>query len=337
MALAVVVFLSFLIPSLPLYGLTADSDQPITLVGKTMGTQYHIKFYGLRPVPIHQTIESILEQINDQMSTYRDDSEISRLNQNEAHQWVEVSPAVLEVSQLAAQVHKMTNGAFEPTVGRLVNLWGFGPQYVPNKIPDSETLKSTRERIGLEHIDMRTNPPYLRKLVSGIDLDFSGIAKGYAVDRVARQLESWGLTRYMVEIGGEVRVGAPKPAGEPWMIGIESPSNQRGQIVQALALQQQSLATSGDYRNYYEMDGKRYSHIIDPRTGYPIKHRTASVSVITKTCAEADALATGFMVLGAEKGLAIAEKYDIAVLFLVREGERFVEKASTAFTPFLAP
>ena len=300
----------------------AGSLPPLVHIsGRTMGTSYHISFYGMRPISIHDEIERLLVRINEQMSTYLEDSEISRFNRAEAGVWFPVSRDFAQVVADAKQMHALSGGSFEPTIEPLVNLWGFGPMKMPNKVPATEVISDTLTEIGMDKVQVKLDPPSLRKEHKKVEIDLSAMAKGFGVDKVALFLESIGLDRYMVEIGGEVRVGRKKPDGLAWMIGIQMPEDGGGlELARILKLEQGSVATSGDYRNYYEKDGKRYSHIIDPLTGFPIKHKLASVTVVTKRCADADALATAFMVMGSDKGLDLAKEQSLAVLFVVRDG-----------------
>ncbi len=318
--------------------LAKDSSDALSLQrlsGKTMGTQYHIKFYGASQLEALQAdIDQTLVGLNREVSTYIVDSEISRFNRAPAKQWFEVSHHFYTITEAAKKVHKLTQGAFDPTIGALVNLWGFGPQGTRRSVPEPAVIQSTLNKIGFDKVLLRASPRSIQRQSDEIYLDLSAIAKGYGVDLIAEMLESRKIVSYMVEIGGEVRTRGKKANGKPWVIGIEKPAALARQSLKPVRPGSKALATSGDYRNYFESKGQRYSHLIDPRTGTPIQHRLASVSVLADTCAEADALATAFMVLGTEATLAIAERHAIPVFLLVRGKNGFEERSSKAMHAF---
>ncbi|MFW7377305.1 MAG: FAD:protein FMN transferase [Oligoflexus sp.] len=313
----------------------ALAEPQVTLRGNTMGTYYQIKFYGLRPIDVHGKIEALLVKINQQMSTYIPDSEISRISTNASDEWQPVSKEFLEVALMSQKLFRMTRGAFDPTVGNIVGLWGFGPRYMPTRVPDTASLQKALKESGFDKIELREDQAAIRKSQPELSIDFSGIAKGYAVDQIAEYLESIGLTRYLVEIGGDLRSGQSKPDGTEWTIAVERPSAIPGEHMRVIFPRGRGLATSGDYRNYFEVDGKRYSHLINPTTGFPIANNVASVTVAAESCAEADGLATALMVLGLEKGTKVADEYGIPVLWIVRENEEFREIHNQAFEVFI--
>ena len=225
------------------------------------------------------------------------------------------------------EVSRRTGGAFDPTVGPLVRLWNFGPgRHAMDQTPSDEAIDAALAKVGYQKIETRLSPAAIKKADPQMELDLSGIAKGYAVDRVAELLNRLNVENYMVEVGGEVRTHGVNPDGQPWRIAIEKPDAEGRSIQQVIELADEAMATSGDYRNYFEVDGVRYSHLLDPTTGRPIRHRLASVSVRTPTCMEADALATGMIVLGPEKAEELAAKEGLDVTLLVREGTGFTEK-----------
>lgn len=307
----------------------------ITYTGKTMGTSYNIticagpKDNKIRPV--HPLIKEELERINDWMSTYLADSELSRFNRFEGREWLDVSPATAQVVKEAQRVSRATKGAFDVTVGPLVKLWNFGPDPGPMRVPESKAIEAARARVGFEKLEVRDDPPALRKLQSDLSVNLSAIAKGFGVDRVAELLDRLDIKNYLVEIGGEVRTRGTKLDGSIWRIGVEMPADNKRVVNEIVELRNLSLATSGDYRNFFIDGEKRYSHTIHPRTGMPVEHSLASVTVIRPTCMEADALATALMVLGPEEGFAFASEHDIAALFLVRENDAFTRKPTPAF------
>ena len=276
-------------------------------------------------------VDDLLEEINDQMSTYREDSELSRFNRHDSTEWFPVSSETEYTVALALSIAADSDGAFDPTVGPLVRLWGFGPGPRTSDVPSDEVVAEALSRVGYDMVETRDDPPALRKLDPGVELDLSAIAKGFGVDRVAESLREGGVADFMVEIGGEVRVSGERPDGSGWRIGVEAPASDERRAGWALSLTDSSLATSGDYRNYFEVDGQRYSHTIDPRTGRPVTHRLASVTIVADDCATADAWATTLMVLGPEAGLRWAEEREIAAWLLTHEGEGVSEAATSGF------
>lgn len=309
------------------------------IAGPVFGTQYHINVV-LTDNESHlenlgSGIEQVLEDVDASMSTWREDSELSRLNRREDQSaWIELSEPLYEVLTTAARVSELTDGAFDVTIGPVVNLWGFGPEARPDEVPDESELQAKLEATGYENIELRSDPPALRARKPQY-IDLSAIAKGYAVDAVARYLDNAGVEAYLVEIGGEVRVNGRKPNGDAWRLAIEEPVSERRQINRVVALDSQAMATSGDYRNYYESDGRRYSHTIDPETGKPIRHNLASVTVIADNCMLADALATGFNVMGYERAQALATRENIAAYFIVRSDDGFEVHYTPAFTAYV--
>jgi thiamine biosynthesis lipoprotein len=236
----------------------------------------------------------------------------------------------------ALEVHGRSAGAFDITVGPLVDLWGFGggsKQF--DRVPTHAEIAAAAARIGSAALEVRLDPPALLKHADR-EIDLSAIAKGYGVDRAALWLEGNGVVNYMVEVGGEVRTGGRNPQGRKWRIGIEAPELlQQGRAITAMAISGESVATSGDYRNYFESGGRRYSHTIDPATARPVEHALASVTVVAADCKTADALATAIDVLGPDRGLAFAERENLPVYLLVRVGAGFESRHSAAFGPYL--
>ncbi len=331
---------SFLFALLASLLLSACSEKPEQLVfsGLTMGTTYQVKVVPDQlPVPANlgQTIQATLEQLDNTFSTYQSDSELMSLNRTPVGETVSLSVPMLRVLGTSNQVFQLTGGAFDPTVGPLVNLWGFGPELSQDKVPELSKIKKQLNRIGFRKLAVDRQTASARR-TADIQLDLSAVAKGYAVDVIAELLISLGLENYLVEVGGELRTNGLKVNGQPWRIAIESPTLERREVQQALALGNAAIATSGDYRNYFERGGKRYSHTIDPRTGFPITHQLASVTVIASDTAYADALATGLMVMGHSESLALAEKNDLAIYLLVKEGAEFKAYYSAAFAPYLS-
>lgn len=311
----------------------------VSLSGLTMGTTYSIKIIGgedtLKDAAVLQTgIDEILLGVNRQMSMFMEDSEISRFNRSRSTGWFEVSRATALVLDKALEVSRKSAGAFDITVGPLINLWGFGVkrrQEIPAEAAINEALMQT----GYRHLSVRFDSPAVRKAIPELYCDLSSIAKGYGVDRVAEFLESIGATDYMVEIGGEVRAKGKNPQKRWWRIGIATPNGSAG-LQKILHLRNTSMATSGDYRNYFEKDGIRYSHTIDPSTGRPVTHSLASVTVIHPSCTYADAMATAIDVLGPDRGYRLAVRENLPAFLIIRRGDKFIEKATPGFERLLS-
>ncbi len=314
-----------------------QSVEQVYLSGPTMGTTYNIKYIQQDGIPssdvLHKDIDRLLEQVNDQMSTYRKDSELSRFNQYQDTAPFEVSPQTATVVREAIRLNNVTLGALDVTVGPLVNLWGFGPEARPEVVPTDEELAERKANIGIEHLKADGN--LLSKDLPHLYVDLSTIAKGWGVDVVADYIESQGVNNYMVEVGGEIRLKGINREGISWRIAVEKPTVDQRTIQEIIEPGDYAIATSGDYRNYFERDGVRYSHIIDPQTGRPINNRVVSVTVLDKSCMTADGLATGLMVLGEEKGIEVAEQNNIPVFMIVKTDDGFEEVASSAFKLFL--
>ena len=285
--------------------LLASCDKPIEAMkisGPTMGTTYNITLYptegtSLDSKQMQQQIDASLKRINQQMSTWIKDSEISLFNKSESTDWYPISAEFAGVVEAAQSISKLSNGAFDITVGPLINLWGFGKDFTNNN-PDDATIEAAKENIGYQKLEIRNSPPALKKQIPQLQINLSAIAKGYGVDAIADQLSTMGIDNYLVEIGGEIRASGSKPNKSLWRIAIEKPSTKERSIQQGLLLNNTGVATSGDYRNYFEREGMRYSHTIDPATGKPITHKLASISVLHKSAMMADGLATAIMVLG---------------------------------------
>ncbi|UWN48441.1 FAD:protein FMN transferase [Alcanivorax sp. ALC70] len=328
-----------LFPLLALLALLAacddTSDRLSALTGPTMGTTWSVKFTGTPSggVPaLRQNIEAALEQVNADMSTYREDATISRFNRADAGRAVTVSKDFARVLREALSISRDTDGAYDVTVGPLVNLWGFGPDPERFEPPPEADIEAARARVGWDKLKL--NGDQLAQ-PGGVYLDLSSIAKGFAVDKVAEVLENAGIKNYLVEIGGELRAGGRKPYGQPWRIAVERPIPGVREMEKVIALKDLSIATSGDYRNFFEDDGTLYSHTIDPRTGYPVGHQLGSVTVLHSSCMVADGLATALTVLGPEKGRAFAEARELPALFIVRTDDGPEEIMTPAFRALL--
>ena len=298
-----------------------------------MGTTYSITVVAdqLPPDDLSQQIDRLLSKVDSSMSTYKDESEISRFNRLSVGQTQKISSEFAEVIRISQKIWHQSNGAFDPTIGPLVDLWGFGPVDREGQVPSSESIEQVLSNVGFESIVLEDLT--LSKLAP-VALDVSAVAKGYAVDLVANHLEMLALPDYLVEIGGEIRVSGTNPDGQPWRIALEQPQLFAA-VDRVIEISDSAIATSGDYRNYFEKDGVRYSHTIDPRTGMPIRHKLASVSVIAESCAEADAWATALSVMGAVESKKLANQLGLAVYMLVREDDQFVAQHSDKFEQYL--
>ena len=323
---------------LTVLGACGDSprERPVQeLVGSTMGTTFSIKIVAppenIDLPALQQDIEAALDAINRTMSTYIDDSELSRFNASDDTDWIGVSAELCHAIEAARVVSESTGGAFDVTVGPLVNLWGFGPTESASEPPANDTITAAMQDIGYAKLQVDCSVPALRKESPGVYVDLSAFAKGHAVDKVAELLEERALADYLVEIGGEMRISGTNARGELWAIAVETPDRAGRSVRKVLRLTDSGMATSGDYRNFFEHDGRFFSHTIDPRTGYPVTHNGASVTVVADTAAFADAAATALLVLGPEAGMELAERESIAAYFLLRLGSEFEERTSSLF------
>lgn len=327
----------------------------VSLSGLTMGTSWSVKLIGPLAAPlsaITNGIQQQLELVVAQMSTWREDSDLSRYNRAAAGSWQVLPAQFLSVLDGALHVARLSDGAYDPSIGALVNLWGFGPIMQTTPAASTSLFKPTtaaweqaRQRCGWQRLRIdRARSSVLQP--GGLYLDFSAIAKGFGVDLVAAYLHSIGVVSYLVEVGGELRGHGIKPDGQPWWVGLEEPPSEQADgkqqahqtLPSIVALHAMALATSGDYRRFFEQDGRRYSHTIDARTGQPIAHGLAAVTVLHPDCMMADAWATALMVLGVEDGMRLAQRLELAALFLRRaqDGRGLQENISPALQAMLA-
>lgn len=294
-----------------------NTEKKVThLQGETMGTYYNIKYIGETEKNVQHQIDSLLKVINMSMSTYIDSSIISRFNQDTIP--VKVDEHFRAVFERAKKVYKTTNGAFDPTVMPLVNGWGFGFENARDM--DSSRVDSLQQLVDFNSVTLQNDS--VRKDRAQIMLDFSAIAKGYGVDVVAALLEEKGLKDFAVEIGGEVVVKGSNSKGKDWLFAIAKPEDDPGanyEIYKKISLKNEALATSGNYKNYYIENGQKYSHTIDPTTGYPVQHNLLSASVLAGDCTIADAFATAFMVMGTKKAIELSKKIEEVSVFLIYE------------------
>lgn len=308
------------------------------LEGKTMGTTYHIKFYDEQPqrdvVVLKEEVDAVLHDINQSMSTYIPDSEINTFNRLPANEVMSISADFRTVVTESIRLGESTK-SLDVTMGPLIDLWGFGPNKKPSKRPSDAALAKMLANIGVDKLTLTEQG--LAKTVDGLELTFSATAKGYGIDKVAQLLESHNINNYMVEIGGELRISGVKPNNQDWKIAIEQPDAQPGEreVHRVLAPGTNGIATSGDYRIFYEMEGETYSHLIDPVTGMPSRHDLVSVTVLHPSAMTADGLATALTVMGMKKAQAYAQKHDLPVYLIGKSDEGLITYSSPAFKPYL--
>ncbi len=316
----------------------APKSYPFNYSGPIMGTSFNIKASELpEAVSVTQLQNAIkvrLDAINQRMSTYLKDSELSVINQQKTLQAQAVSAELFKVLTAAKVINKKSLGAFDITVGPLVNLWGFGTEGAKFSAPEMSAVQKILATTGDKYWSLFPENSKLQKQHVDLSLDLSALAKGYAVDEVALVMESYGVHDYLVEIGGELRLKGHNLQGEKWHIAIEKPTINKRELQKVIPVTGTAMATSGDYRNFFEQDGKRFSHTIDPRTGYPITHQLASVTVLHVSSMMADAWATALMVLGAEEGYKIAKKEQLAAFFIIKKQQGFAEQATPLFTKY---
>lgn len=315
----------------------SDAPERIEFSGRTMGTTYSVVLFSKDPRhsadKIQTKVDTVLERVNAQMSTYDPNSELSQFNQLESTSPVVISRDLERVVSRALEIARITDGALDITVGPLVNLWGFGPNARPEKQPTQEQLDALSERVGYKKLKVDNHQ--LIKAHPGVYVDLSTIAKGYGVDKVGNLMDQLGINQYLIEIGGEILAKGGKPADENWKLAIEKPVSTERAVQEIVEFKEGALATSGDYRNYFEEEGRRYSHIIDPETGEPIQHNLVSVSVYADDTMSADAYATALLVMGTEKAKAFAVENQLAVMLIYKTDKGFEEYASKWFKPLL--
>ncbi|MDW7547567.1 FAD:protein FMN transferase [Pseudoalteromonas peptidolytica] len=317
-----------------------EKQQPpteIVLSGKTMGTTYNIKVFpgqnSLSQAQLHDEVEQALKAVNQSMSTYIPDSEINQFNALPANTVMPISEDFRTVIEESIRLGQSTE-TLDVTMGPLIDLWGFGPDKRPTKRPSQLALDDMRSRIGIDKLAL--TDAGLAKTIPGLELSFSATAKGYGIDKVATVIESHDIHDYMVEIGGELRVSGKKPDGN-WRIAIEKPDAPVGQrqIHRVIEPGKNGIATSGDYRIFYEMDGETFTHLIDSMTGRPVKHELVSVTVLHPSAMVADGLATALTVMGTERAKAYAQQHQLPVYLMYKSAEGIKTYASDEFKPYL--
>ncbi|OVZ92945.1 FAD:protein FMN transferase ApbE [Yersinia frederiksenii] len=326
--------------------LTACNDtetrQQIDIEGKTMGTFYSVKISGATPPNPHQLqqeIDALLEQANDDISTYRQTSVLSRFNQYRGSEPQPIPRGMADIILQAQRIGRDTDGAMNITIGPLVNLWGFGPEKQPTRIPTQDQIDSARQQVGLQHLTLISDNrgEWLQKDLPDLYVDLSTMGEGYGVDLLVNLMMRKGITNYLVSVGGAVSSRGVNGQGQPWRVAIQKPTDQENAVQALVDLQGYSISTSGSYRNYFEQGGQRYSHVLDPATGRPINHRLVSATVIATTALEADGWDTGLMVLGTEKALRLAESKGLAVYLITKTDQGFTAVMTPQFKAFLLP
>lgn len=330
---------SFLILSTAALAACNFEDEVLKFTGKTMGTQYHVvALRGGKAVDreaLAAAIDAALADVTVEMSNWDAASEISRVNAA-GTETMRLSPALADLMANANAVHRASDGRFDVTIGPLIDLWGFGAAGVAPHVPADAEIAEALALTGQNRV-LTLEGDKLRKSVAGAEIYLPAIGKGHGVDRVAAAVRSFGIENFMVEIGGDLYTAGRNADGTPWHIGIESPVAGARSVYGVVDVSNLGMATSGDYRNFFEADGTRYSHIIDPTTGRPITHNTVSASVLTENAMLADAWSTAMLVLGRERGLEIAEEQDLAVVFIDRDGtDGYKTKQSSRFTALQA-
>lgn len=314
-------------------------DGPVSFDGGVFGSFYQVSVSDPLTKSDAEALEkgflAELERVDKTMSTYRDDSDLVAFNHAPLGEWQTLPEPLIQVMSISQQIARQSNGAFDVTIGGLVNLWSFGPEAEPKAIPDADVLNERLEQVGFDALEVEADAGRARR-TRDVFVDLSAVAKGYGTDRVAHYLDQQGIENYLVNLGGDLITHGYRDAeaNTPWHIGIEKPQAKQRSAQYVIPLSDMSVATSGDYRNYFEQDGQRFSHTIDPRTGRPITHSLASVTVVDPSNARADAWATAMTVLGDQEGMALALKHNLRVLMLIRTDDGWKSLASPAFAEF---
>ena len=310
------------------------------LDGKTMGTFWRVSVIGVdeaKAQALRAKVQTQLDADDRLLSTWKNDSALMRFNHaTDTRPWP-VSEAMADIVTLSLRIGAKTHGAMDITVGPLVNLWGFGPDKQPVATPDAQAIAAAKARTGLQHLQVinQSGRQFLQKDIPDLFVDLSTVGEGYAADHLARLMEQEGISRYLVSVGGALVSRGMNGEGKPWRVAIQKPTDRENAVQAIVDINGHGISTSGSYRNYYELDGKRISHVIDPQTGQPITHKLVSVTVIAPTALEADGWDTGLMVLGPEKAQQVVREEGLAVYMIVKEGEGFKTWMSPQFRTFL--
>ncbi|EDN7231151.1 FAD:protein FMN transferase ApbE [Salmonella enterica subsp. enterica] len=319
---------------------TTTSPAAQVLEGKTMGTIWRVSVVGIdakRAAELQTKIQTQLDADDRLLSTYKNDSALMRFNHSRSLAPWPVSEAMADIVTSALRLGAKTDGAMDITVGPLVNLWGFGPDRQPQHIPTPAQIDTAKAKTGLQHLQVidRAGHQFLQKDLPELYVDLSTVGEGYAADHLARLMEQEGIACYLVSVGGALSSRGMNAQGQPWRVAIQKPTDRENAVQAIVDINGHGISTSGSYRNYYELDGKRVSHVIDPQTGRPIEHNLVSVTVIAPTALEADGWDTGLMVLGTQKAQEVVRREGLAVFMIMKEGEGFKTWMSPQFKTFL--
>jgi thiamine biosynthesis lipoprotein len=317
---------------------TRPAPRETLLSGQTMGSAWTVKLAGELPAPageLQAGIQARFDSVNLALSTWRPDSDLSRFNADQSGEWRDVGGELAEVMAYALTLAEASGGSYDITVGPLVNLWGFGPDPATHRVPDADAIAAAKARVGWRKVEVDAKAARARKH-PGVYVDLSSLGKGRGVDRVAEYLDAAGATNYLIDLSGKLRARGRNPAGDPWRVAVERPAADATSDDASLAplivtLRDESVATAGDYRRFFESAGRHYSHIIDPRTGEPVTHHTVSSTALGTDCMQADALATVFMVMPPEAALALADRLRARALLIARESGGFSLSSSQAW------
>lgn len=305
------------------------------IFGTTWNLTYHDAPEGVTREQVEAAVVAAFAVVDDSMNNYRSDSTISRLNTTDAMEVFEVDWDFALVFNTALDIYYATDGAYDPSVSPLVNLWGFGPQGV-TKRPSASAIETLEPVVGLDAFAWDLSTRAFVKKHGKSELDFSSIAKGYAVDIASDALLELGLAHYMLEVGGEIQAQGLSPRGDLWRLAIENPvAGAGGGVYKAISVTDVGVATSGDYRNFFIEEGTRYSHLIDPRSSLPIEHDLVSVTVVHPSTMIADAWATALMVVGTEEALRLADRYDLGVMLISRGEQQLISSHNATMSQWL--
>ncbi|XXD08850.1 FAD:protein FMN transferase ApbE [Klebsiella sp. R445] len=319
---------------------SAPARTATVLDGKTMGTFWRVSVIDVdqqKAQALRQKVQAQLDADDRLLSTWKNDSALMRFNHSSGTEPWPVSEAMADIVTMSLRIGAKTDGAMDITVGPLVNLWGFGPDKQPLKTPDPQQIAAAKARTGLQHLTVinHADRQYLQKDIADLFVDLSTVGEGYAADHLARLMEQEGISRYLVSVGGALVSRGMNGDGQPWRVAIQKPTDRENAVQAIVDINGHGISTSGSYRNYYELDGKRISHVIDPQTGRPIDHKLVSVTVIAPTALEADGWDTGLMVLGPQKAQEVVRQQGLAVYMIVKEGDGFTTWMSPQFRTFL--
>jgi len=310
------------------------------LTGDTQGTSWHLKMVlaGVSSRPqeltaeIQAEVQALFNRVDERLSTWREDTDIARFNRQETTDWQAVPPEMIHLTGITRHIHDLSGGCYDPTVQPLSELWGFARD--EQRVPEPAEIQEVLHHIGLDKLEIDAAQGRMRKLDPQLRLSLDSIAQGYTIGEMARILEARGIHNYLAEIGGEMKIKGRKANGKPWRVAVEKPTPLSQEVQRIIELHPEAgmaVMTSGTYRNYFESEGKLYSHIIDPRTGRPVSHNTLSVTILHEDPTLADAWSTALLCLGEAEGMGLAEAEGLRVLFIQAVGDQLKETSSRAF------